>query len=90
MVTFSSTNFSPNLVLPSPLLKKLLPSSAWRASIAKNMFSNNVIAAVGSKITVYLPGSKALAVAEPVAFDAAYFVAVATSNLFTSLNPFEA
>ena len=47
--------------------RKLRPSSAWRAS--KKFIMNEIrpAAAAGSRITVYLPGSSALASTDSVA-----------------------
>jgi hypothetical protein len=63
---FRLTYFSLSLVLPPGLLNKELPSSALQASILKNMFSSSTAAAVGSRITVYFPGSMVFAPTEPV------------------------
>jgi hypothetical protein len=51
----------------------------------KKMFSSSTAAAVGSRITVYLPGSRALALTEPAAFWTATLVAAAVSSLLKSL-----
>ena len=64
--------------------RKLRPSSAWRASKPNIMKLISPAAAAGSRMTVYLPGSRALASAEPLALLTATWIASLVSNLFTS------
>ncbi|MCY1531701.1 hypothetical protein D9M68_669360 [compost metagenome] len=85
MFTFSENNCSPKRVPPPFLLMKLLPSSALRASKPLNKLPKISLAAKGSKITVYFPGSIAFAPAEPVAFPAAILLKANTSILLESL-----
>src|SRR5690606_39828895 len=76
MLTRGSKTCSPSLLPPPFFDRKLRPSSAWRAS--KKFIMNEIrpAAACGSRITVYLPGSSARALAEALALR----IAVRTSR----------
>ena len=72
-------------VLSRHILKKLRPSSALRWSIELVILVIKPTLAAGSKITVYLPGSSALAVAEAIDLSMAILETFAVSILLASV-----
>ena len=66
-VTRGSKTCSPTRLPPPFFDRKLRPSSASRARKSLNMKASSPAAAAGSRMTVYLPGSSALASADALA-----------------------